>query len=332
MKEQTEEQIPHSSLQQFASVILLSFIAFELLAFLSYTPFDVDFYTTSPNDPALNYCGRMGSYFSFIMFFSFGVASLITPVFIASLAVRLLWGISARDFLLWCFYTQLALLSTSVIFSLYCDPLLLPWIKSHQIFSSGGLIGRMFGQEMALVLLGKIWPLIGGVVLFSISLQGIAPFSYTRAAMAIWKGLKWSSGIFKNLTLVLVARISEWVQILWQKLARDSTEDLLQDDYIRDEKKTLSYPASPVSFEQEKKQEKNGDERGQDSPSLPAKTISDPPPPPKKIERKPENKALMETSHLRKKTGVWEFPSVNFLNEPQSSSLDLEENVQANGV
>ena len=48
------------------------------------------------------------------------------------------------------------------------------------------------------------------------------------------------------------------------------------------------------------------------------------------IPRKKEPRPVSETNLLRKKTGQWIFPTLQYLNEPQSNSLDLEENIQAN--
>ena len=171
------------------AIFMLAFMVFQVLSFITYNPFDITFYTTSPNDPILNYCGILGAYFTFAMVFSFGFASVILPFFSASLSWRLIRGDGWMYFLKWFFYLQISLISLSGIFTLSLDSWTTPFLKTYQTFSAGGIVGKMLGGEICITFIGKGASLFIFTTLFLFSLQGIVHFSYLAAGKMIWKSL-----------------------------------------------------------------------------------------------------------------------------------------------
>lgn len=310
------------------AIFMLAFMVFQVLSFITYNPFDITFYTTSPNNPALNYCGILGAYFTFAMVFSFGFASVILPFFSASLAWRLIRGDGWMYFLKWFLYLQIALISLSSMFTLILDSWATPFLKTYQTFSAGGIVGKMLGGELSITFIGKGASLFVFMVLFLFSLQGIIHFSYRAAGMMLIKGFM----LFIQYTHQFFSFL--WAQFLvlgiWliKKMKSSEDSDLYPDEQPEkpEIKKTFSESKAPPL------ETSSGKEPVSPTPEplkpQPLTTLMNSLP--LSLRKKKEEKPVSEINLLRKKTGQWVFPTLQYLNEPQSNSLDLEENIQAN--
>lgn len=61
-------------------VVFLLLGLFALLSLIGYTPLDIPFYTSHPNQPANNYTGIIGAYTAFGLYLSFGWSAFVVPV------------------------------------------------------------------------------------------------------------------------------------------------------------------------------------------------------------------------------------------------------------
>ena len=317
------------NLRQIFAVLVLAFMVFMILSFLTYNPMDIGFYTTSPNDPKLNFCGSMGAYFIFCMVFAFGFSVVIMPFFLASLVVKLIKGCGLTDVLKWFLYFQIGLLSFSVMLSMYFNEMLSLFIQSYQVFSAGGLVGRIFGVEFMAKLIGRAWTFVLFLTLFLISLRGVIPFSFLNVLKklgaliftvtlqirrAFGVGIKASLSFLKS----RLEGLSEW------------RKGMTEEEFLKKRKEKTAPPKdfSEDAFIQKKTPFPEDLREVQEKP-LEKKTpypVNVPP----KAEKRNESSGASDISHLRKKTGQWEFPPLSYLIEPAKTSLDLEENVQAN--
>ena len=313
------------------AIFMLAFMVFQVLSFITYNPFDISFYTTSPNTPVLNYCGILGAYFTFAMVFSFGFASVILPFFSASLAWRLIRGDGWMYFLKWFLYLQISLISLSSIFTLSLDSWATPFLKTYQTFSAGGLVGKMLGAELCIAFIGKWASLFIFMILFLFSLQGIISFSYRTAGGMLLK----SSILLLQYTQKLLSFL--WAQCLvfgiWliKKMKFSEHSDLLEDEeqerapIIKTSPDSMPSPLENLSQEKEPDSPPPSPVKPQPLTTL-IKSL------PLSLRKRKEEKPVSEANLLRKKTGQWVFPTLQYLNEPQSTSLDLEENIQANAA
>lgn len=146
MKEENVRQVYAISLFVISTLLFLSFV--------SYTPNDLSFYTSSPNRPAKNFIGIFGAYISGIFFFLFGKAAFLIP------ALCLLWALSRffqselEKLYIKLTGTVIFLCSSSSLLSLLFSP------NPVRSFSFGGYMGlfvsnilvRYFGRVGAYIL------------------------------------------------------------------------------------------------------------------------------------------------------------------------------------
>lgn len=76
-------------INEIQGVILVAFGLIVLAGLVSFTPFDLSFYTSHPNIPPKNFIRTFGAYFSGILFFLFGWSSYLFAAAILFLGVRL---------------------------------------------------------------------------------------------------------------------------------------------------------------------------------------------------------------------------------------------------
>lgn len=76
-------------INEIKGVILIALGLLVLASLLSFTPYDLSFYTNHPNNPPKNFIRGFGAYFSGILFFLFGWSSYIIPPLILFMGLRL---------------------------------------------------------------------------------------------------------------------------------------------------------------------------------------------------------------------------------------------------
>ncbi|MFH1442111.1 MAG: DNA translocase FtsK [Candidatus Omnitrophota bacterium] len=76
-------------INEIQGVILISAGLIILASLISFTPFDLSFYTSHPNIPPKNFIRGFGAYFAGILFFLFGKSSFVIPFLVLFLGGRL---------------------------------------------------------------------------------------------------------------------------------------------------------------------------------------------------------------------------------------------------
>ncbi|MGE4357564.1 MAG: DNA translocase FtsK [Candidatus Omnitrophota bacterium] len=74
--------------EEILGIIFLAVGLIILTSFISYTPDDLSFYSSSPNNPPRNFIRIFGAVFSGIVFFLFGYAGYLIPLFLIGWAVK----------------------------------------------------------------------------------------------------------------------------------------------------------------------------------------------------------------------------------------------------
>lgn len=293
---------PNSShRRELLAFIVFAFAIFQVLGFISYHPDDLSFYTTSPNDPRLNYGGVIGAYLTFAFVFLFGFSSAVSPLFLSSLAWRLLRGIDLWKFQKWFLCYQLSLVSGSVLLGMKPAARLDPWVSRFQVTGPGGLVGTVFGQEVVGAFLGYAGGFFLFAVLWLIALQGVVEFSYFRLIRKVLALAR--AGIAWCLAAAVAAG-----RFLWGAFRKAAGVFFAGSD---------SEGASREKPRRDSRKRKRPEKR----PALPEEPV---------VQKSPPPQASRRRALTRKRSGGWEFPSLELLKEPVKYDLDLEENINAN--
>lgn len=149
-----KKEIRRTGWREAWGILLLAFCVLMFLSVISYTPGDIGFIQDPPNQPAKNYVGPVGAWFSFILFMGFGVAGFLSPVFIAGIGVMLLLK---REGLVWT-----RLLWVFVVFVAFVVLLELQtngWAGLTQhlnVSSPGGMVGYLLATQGLVLLMGQV--------------------------------------------------------------------------------------------------------------------------------------------------------------------------------
>ncbi|MDD5006162.1 MAG: DNA translocase FtsK [Candidatus Omnitrophica bacterium] len=132
--------IKNKYLEEVIGIIFLSLAFLVFLSLISYTPQDLQWYTSSPNVPARNLTNTFGVYLSGVLYFIFGHASYLIPfiLFIFSMKwfkrMEVSIGVSRIIGLI------VAFLSFSSFFAIFLAP------TSTIRFHRGGMLGLIFSD------------------------------------------------------------------------------------------------------------------------------------------------------------------------------------------
>lgn len=184
------KEIRRTGWREAWGILLLAFCVLMLLSVISYVPGDIGFMQDPPNQPARNYVGPAGAWFSFVLFMGFGVAGYLSPVLIAGTGILLL---TRREGIVWTrlVWIGVIFLSLVVLVELQTNA----WsgaVARLNINSRGGLIGYLLGTQGLVRLLGSVGT---GILAVATILTGLAivldvhPWVATKQA-AWWIG-KW---------------------------------------------------------------------------------------------------------------------------------------------
>jgi DNA segregation ATPase FtsK/SpoIIIE, S-DNA-T family len=81
--------VKEKRINEIKGLILFAAGLIILASLVSFTPFDLSFYTSHPNFPAKNFIRTFGAYFAGLLFFLFGWASYAIPALVLFIAVKL---------------------------------------------------------------------------------------------------------------------------------------------------------------------------------------------------------------------------------------------------
>jgi len=142
------------SWDEIAGIVLFAIGAIVLLSLVSYTPDDLRIYTSLPHIPPHNFIRIFGALFSGMMFFLFGYASFVFPLFILAWSITKFLGKVPPKLILKVSSTVILALVISALFFLG------NWAETAK-FERGGMLGhaisvflmRYFGKIGAAVIL-----------------------------------------------------------------------------------------------------------------------------------------------------------------------------------
>jgi S-DNA-T family DNA segregation ATPase FtsK/SpoIIIE len=110
-----QRKAPSERWGEVLGIFLLGISAFIFLALISYDPLDISLTTAQPNDPAHNYIGLIGAWFSFTVLFLFGLACFLIPIFIGFLGIRSFFNGMIHKFWVWTVSVFASLISLACI-------------------------------------------------------------------------------------------------------------------------------------------------------------------------------------------------------------------------
>jgi DNA segregation ATPase FtsK/SpoIIIE, S-DNA-T family len=179
-------------------ILLLASCMLMFLSVISYVPGDIVFLQDPPNDPARNYVGPAGAWFSFVLFMLFGVAGYLSPAIIAGIGVMLLVRREGRVWVrtVWILLIYLSLTSLVEL----QDRAWSGTVAHLNLDHRGGLAGYLIASQGLVRLMGVVGTVI---LLVAVALTGLCivldvhPWVLTRRT---------GSGL-----LVLFRRVQHWL-------------------------------------------------------------------------------------------------------------------------
>lgn len=135
-------------------ILLLAFCVLMFLSVISYVPGDIAFVQDPPNQPAKNYIGPAGAWFSFILFMGFGVAGYLSPAVIAGIGVMLLLK---REGMVWTRVCWIAGVYLAVVVLIELQETAWHGLVQHlNVSSPGGTIGSLVATHGLVLLMGRV--------------------------------------------------------------------------------------------------------------------------------------------------------------------------------
>ena len=176
-------------INEIKGIILLAVGLIILASLVSFTPFDLSFYTTHPNIPPKNFIRTFGAYFSGVLLFFFGISSYLIPLFVLSGGV-LFFKQRKPDWRLPRVLGMLfLLLSLSSIAGIFISA------NRHAAFSSSGYFGFLL-SGLVVSYFGKL----GGYILFlTLALLSVALVTEVLISTLVMKSIEKAGGALGSL-------------------------------------------------------------------------------------------------------------------------------------
>jgi len=176
-------------INEIKGIILLAVGLIILASLVSFTPFDLSFYTTHPNIPPKNFIRTFGAYFSGVLLFFFGISSYLIPLFVLAGGV-LFFKQRKPDWRLPRLLGMLFLmLSVSSIAGIFISA------NRHAAFSSSGYFGFLLSGFVTSYF-GKL----GGYILFfTLALLSVALVTELLISTLVMKSIEKAGGALESL-------------------------------------------------------------------------------------------------------------------------------------
>ncbi|MCM8765894.1 MAG: DNA translocase FtsK 4TM domain-containing protein, partial [Candidatus Omnitrophica bacterium] len=148
--------------EELGGVIFFALGIIILFSFISYTPDDLSFYTSSPHLPPRNFIRIFGAFFSGIIFFLFGYPGYFLPIFLIAWAIKKFMHLVPERI-------RLKLFSLAVFTLVLAGMFSLVGIDETAKFKRGGLVGHFIS-----VFLEHYFGKLGaGIILSTLALLSI---------------------------------------------------------------------------------------------------------------------------------------------------------------
>lgn len=288
----------HINLDELWGIGLAAASIFLILALISYSPNDINYYLSPPNNPSQNLMGPIGAWIGFILYFLFGLTAYFLPI------TALFWGIFRLRKLplkkrpdIYIFAWCLATISLCGLLAIIQISGYKPYLVTHwKLAGSGGLVGIVIGEHFLIKYFG-----ITGSILILAAIFTISLFYITE--MRFWLLLKWT-------TKLLIGGIKNIYNLL--AFGIGSSIKNLKKWHIK--RKQNSIKTKPLPGLNEIKPKIN--------PFRPVRRDFDKPTPPSPVRKPPALEPIQ--NRLRKEPGSYKLPPIDLL-EPLPSIEEREQ-------
>ncbi len=267
-REKNQPKWHHS--KEIVAIIGIGLCVLLLLSIYTYSPGDISFYMSPPNDPPQNAVGWLGAQLAWIFFFLFGVASFVVPFLFLIPAVNLVIQIVYPELkknpwswmkVLWAFV---------FVFTLAClVQLFFPGLmqEKYRLEGSGGFCGGVFTGRLFFPLLGKTGSAIFLGIAYLISLVMMLEFKPISLTV---DSFRWLRDYIRNREDLRIERESDPKERA--RLMRKRAERLAKEAEKLSKAKRREIEEELIN-EQEQEQQDDGD--NEEPPSQPPPQIID---------------------------------------------------------
>jgi DNA segregation ATPase FtsK/SpoIIIE, S-DNA-T family len=198
-----KKEVRQTGWREAWGILLLALCVLMFLSVISYDAGDIRFLQDPPNQPARNYIGPTGAWFSFLLFMGFGVAGYLSPLMIAGAGLMLLFK---REGLVWTRMIWLTIVFLCIVVLLELQaPYWAVLVAYLNAPSTGGFFGYLLGQQLLIRVMGHVG---AGVLTIAILLTGLTILSNMHPR-------EW----LRSLTALLNA---SWTKLKTQQQARQT--------------------------------------------------------------------------------------------------------------
>jgi len=155
--------------REILGILFLGLALFIFLSLFSYTPKDIHFLVSSPNQPPENYVGIFGAWFAFLLFMSVGAASYWIPLLIGGLGATYFFEKPEKSFLIKIPASIVLVISFALILHMQTLISSVSFNASHNITSLGGVIGQKLTEAFLYPFFGIKGSSIAVVTAFTVS-------------------------------------------------------------------------------------------------------------------------------------------------------------------
>jgi len=188
--------------REILGILFLGLALFIFLSLFSYTPKDIHFLVSSPNQPPENYVGIFGAWFAFLLFMSVGAASYWIPLLIGGLGATYFFEKPEKSFLIKIPASIVLVISFALILHMQTLISSVSFNASHNITSLGGVIGQKLTEAFLYPFFGIKGSSIAVVTAFTVSFLII-----TEKRLLL----------FFQLCLRGLSSLKSGIEFLWQK-------------------------------------------------------------------------------------------------------------------
>lgn len=340
--------------REILGIVLLGFALFIFLSLFSYSPRDIAFLVSIPNQPPENYVGIFGAWFGFLLFMTIGASSYWLPLLIAGWGLSCFFEREERSFLIKSAASIVLMISFAIM--LHMQTLIDPkaFVARHNITGFGGVIGEKATEAFLYPFFGIKGSSIAVVTAFTVSFLLITEKRIFIALDVFWRFLlqvkEWTL-FLKDQLVELIQRRMSAVPASSQKrttrrFVRDPEEDEEEDEYEEDDEEYEDEDEEEDDEEYEDEDEEDDDEEYEDEDEEEDEEEEEEPPKrgllgrkrknaPKINDNKPDPKGATAASFnvaMSPNMPNYKLPPISLLDDAPQNKKKLDENLEENSA